>query len=78
MTEAQPSRTDGMRQERKKARKRKRGERNSRDSSGFSEMNETSIHIPFELRNREERKEENSKCTEGPPTPHVSSCRRKQ
>lgn len=67
-----------MRRERKKARKRKRGERNSRDSSGFSEMSETSIHIPFELRNREERKEENSKWTEGPPTPHVSSCRRKQ
>lgn len=65
-----------MRRERKKARERKRGERNSRDSSGFLEMSKTSIHIPFELRNREERKEKNSKWTEGPPTPHVSSCRR--
>lgn len=67
-----------MRLERKKVRERRSRERNSRDSSGFSEMSETSIHIPFELRNREERKEENPKWTEGPPTPHVSSCRRKQ
>lgn len=61
MTEAQPYRTDGMRQERKKVRERKGRERNSRDSSGFLEMSERSIHIPFELRNREERREENSK-----------------